>query len=380
MGVRTLDEQSTQTREQDEASLPTQEDTTIVSDKNPQAVVNQEQQIRIRQQAHHHLQARQWSQAEDMFLQLLAYDAQDKDALLGIATALDEQSKFEALHNLAQHILEFTPDSAQALAFKARALQKLERLSAATIANDQALLLDTNLGLAWINRSGLQLLQGKFPEALRSSQRALELAPEDSRAWANKGVALLNFNRLSEALDAFDRSLECDEQQTFALQMKGEILCRIGRMREVVPLVQRSLALNPNNPNALMQGIQAVRALEMYDSLKELAHALLQLLPDNLFAWDNYMRGLRGLGQFEEADAALNRLLELDPGNFRFWTLKADTLYRMEHYRDAANAAERARSLEPDYPPALRIHDKALRLMYQRKGIRRQKPDDVPQL
>src|SRR5437764_14657368 len=104
------------------------------------------------------------------------------------------------MYEAAQDAVQANPGSARALAYKARALQKLERLSEATIANDQALLLDNNLPLAWVNRSGLQLLQQKFTEALRSAQRAVELDPEDARAWANKGMALLNFQHLIEAL------------------------------------------------------------------------------------------------------------------------------------------------------------------------------------
>jgi len=67
----------------------------------------------------------------------------------------------------------------------------------------------------------------------------------------------------------------------------------------------------------------------------------------------------------------LSRLLEMDSSNVRFWTLKADTLYRLERYREAVSAAERATRLDLDYPPAHRIHDKAIRLMYQKKGRRK---------
>ena len=59
-----------------------------------------------------------------------------------------------ALLETAQAAAQLNPGSARALAYKARALQKLERLSEATVANDQALLLDTNLAIAWFNRGG----------------------------------------------------------------------------------------------------------------------------------------------------------------------------------------------------------------------------------
>jgi predicted Zn-dependent protease len=90
-------------------------------------------------------------------------------------------------------------------------------------------------------------------------------------------------------------------------------------------------------------------------------------MPNSLFAWENHMRSLRGLGKFEEADEALDHLIDLEPDDVRFWTMKADTLYRLERYREAANIAEHARRIDSEYPPAHRIHEKALRSMYQRK-------------
>ncbi len=336
-----------------------------LNEQHPQKIQNKLQELR--QQGQKHLAARHWAQAGENFLKLLDHSPQDEDALQSMAIIFDRVNQFEGLYKMAQRMLDINPNSAHGLAYKARAFQKMERLSEATIANDQALLLDTHLGLAWINRSGLQLLQGKLPEALRSSRRAIELAPDDPRAWANQGVALTNYNRLGEALEAFEQSLALDPQQLFALQMKGEILKRIGRMHDLLAVVNQSLYLNPNDVTALTQGIQALRTLEMYDGLKELSQHLMKIAPQNVFAREHYMRSLRGLGQFEEANAVLDQLLALDSSNVYFWTLKADTLYRLERYREAASIAERAKRIAPDYPPALRIHEKALKLMYQRK-------------
>jgi tetratricopeptide (TPR) repeat protein len=321
----------------------------------------------LRQRAVEHLQAHRWLQAGEVFSELLAGDDKDEEALLGLAQALDRIDHYETLYEIAQRILEHDSHPAQGLAFKARALQKLERFSEATIANDQALLLDTHLPLAWINRSGLQLLLQKFPEALRSSQRATELAPDDERAWANQGVALLNFNHPLEALTMFERAQELDPNHLFSLQMKSEILCKLGRMSEALPVIRHALSLDAHNVVILTLGVQVLRALEQYDAMRELAKELTTLTPASLFAWENYMRGLRGVGHYEEALAALDRVLELDTSNVRYWTLKADTLYRLERYREAAKIAEHAVRMYSDYPPARRIREKSVRMMYQRK-------------
>jgi len=293
-----------------------------------------------------------------------------EDVLLSHIRTLEKPGQYEEMLEVAERVIELDPGSAEALAWKARALQKLERISEATIANDQALLLDTNLPLAWINRSGLQILQERFPDGLRSAIRATELTPKDARAWANKGMALYNLNNLLGALAAFNQSLACDPDFLFSLRIKGEILRRFGRLHELAETMRHAIEIDPTDVVSLGLMTQALRALEEYTELPPITKRLTELTPDSPFAWDSHMRTLRALGRFEEASEAIDRLLELIADDEQLWTIKADNLYRLERYREAALAAEQALHYNQQYAPARRIHEKAVRLMYQRKGKR----------
>lgn len=281
--------------------------------------------------------------------------------------ALEKQGEYEEMLRMAAQANRLYPASALALAYQARALQKLQRISEATIANDQALLLDTNLPLAWLNRSGLQLLQERFQDALRSAERAVTLAPDDARAWANKGMALLNLDYLLEALAAFDTSLAHDPDFLFALHMKGETLRRLRRMKELIPLARRALEVAPDDAQTLTLAIQAFSAVEDYAALPPLTEKLTQLTSDSLFAWDSHARALRSNGRYAQAREAIERVLEFEPDSVYYLTIKADTLYRLADYRLAAATAQHAMRLDSSYAPARRIHEKAVRLMYQRK-------------
>jgi tetratricopeptide (TPR) repeat protein len=295
------------------------------------------------------------------------HEVEDVSALIERARELDKPGSYELMLQIAEAAVKQNPGSAEAWACKARALQKLERISEATIANDQALLLDTNLPLAWLNRSGLQLLQQRFPDALRSGERAIELAPKDARVWVNKGLALVNYNDPLGAIEAFNQSLTCDPNYVFALQMKGEILLRLGRIRDVIPTMREAVRISPTDVDSLQLLAAALRSLEEYEELLATMRQLLSVTPESLFARDHEMRALRGLGRYEEALDAIDRVLELDPKDPRTWTFKADTFYRLGRYREAASAAEHALLFDQEYAPARRIHERALKLMYQRK-------------
>src|SRR5438270_4336096 len=102
-------------------------------------------QEQLRQTAHASLRERQWHEGEIAFTSLLGQDGEGEDALLGLAIALDRLGQHERMYETAERAMQINAGSPLAAACKARALQRLGRLSEATIANDQALLLDTHL-------------------------------------------------------------------------------------------------------------------------------------------------------------------------------------------------------------------------------------------
>jgi tetratricopeptide (TPR) repeat protein len=111
----------------------------------------------------------------------------------------------------------------------------------------------------------------------------------------------------------------------------------------------------------------ALRTLGQFDKMLEITQRLMLLEPDNPLSWDFYLTALRGTSRFEEANEIIDHLLEYDSTNVRYWMIKADNLYRLHRYREAVSASEYALKIDDEYPPARRIHEKAMRMMYQHK-------------
>ena len=326
-----------------------------------------EEREKLRHEAHKYLQAKAWDEAYSAFNELLQDNQEDVDALLGFALTLDRLGDYLKMYEIARSASQIDPSSALALACQARALQKLERVSEATIANDQALLLDTNLALAWFNRSGQQLLQNHPEEALRYADRAIELDPGDARTWCNKALALVRMNRMYEALDVVNQSLALDPDFLLSLETKGEILRRYARFEEVIVTMDHALKLAPDDISALNLMANALRITGQFDRLLEITQRLMLLAPESPLSWDFHLSALRGTSHFEEANEVIDRILEFEPTNVRFLMFKADNLYRLQRYREAVSTSEQALKIDDEYPPARRIHEKAMRMMYQQK-------------
>src|SRR5260370_15084166 len=257
-----------------------------------------EEQEKLQEQGRKHLLSRRWKEASDIFAHLIEQDEEDVDALIGLALALDHFGQYEQMYKLAQRATQLDPASAEALACKARALQKLDRISEATIANDQALLLDTNLPLAWFNRSGQQLVQQRFPEALRYAERAIELDPGDARSWTNKSLAFVNLNRPFDALEAVNQALKKDPDNMLGMQVKGEIQRKYGRLQEIVETMSHALEVHPTDVTSLNLSAYALRTLGESPQLYEVSSKLVELAPDELLSWNCHMCALRGLARF----------------------------------------------------------------------------------
>ena len=60
----------------------------------------------------------------------------------------------------------------------------------------------------FIEKGRILVREGKYDEALKFFEKALELDPHDHRTWNLKGMALRSIGRYNEAIECFNKSLE----------------------------------------------------------------------------------------------------------------------------------------------------------------------------
>ncbi|HEY6825044.1 MAG TPA: tetratricopeptide repeat protein, partial [Steroidobacteraceae bacterium] len=118
-------------------------------------------------------------------------------------------------------------------------------------------------------------------EALRSLDRARELAPQEFNAHFDRGVALTRLRRNEEALASFDLALALDPKLHEAANNRGAVLVRMFRPAEALADFARAVALKP----------------------------------DYIEAHTNAGIALRGLARSAEALASLDRALAFSPGD-----------------------------------------------------------------
>lgn len=77
------------------------------------------------------------------------------------------------------------------------------------------------------NIGQMQLLLGKYEDAIKSFDAYISMEPNDKEVWTYKGVALAELNRFEEAIECLNRALEIDLKHSPALETKKLILDKI---------------------------------------------------------------------------------------------------------------------------------------------------------
>jgi TolB-like protein/Tfp pilus assembly protein PilF len=110
-----------------------------------------------------------------------------------------------------------------------------------------ALRLAPQLADAYRARASLRLETLDFAGARADGEKALTLAPGDSRVQSLYGVGLAAFGRIAEAIAAMDRAVGLDPLNSFAWANLGLFLTVNGDYPAARNALDRALAINPND-------------------------------------------------------------------------------------------------------------------------------------
>lgn len=145
---------------------------------------------------------------------------------------------------------------------------------------------------------------GRFDEALKQFDKAIEINPQDALAWGNKGVALDELGRYEEAITCYDKAIEINSKYAEAWYNKGVALGYLGRYEEAVTCYDNAIEINPRF----------------------------------VWAWGSKGVALGGLGRYEEAIACLDEAIELDPQLALAWDGKGLALSCLGRHEKAIEA------------------------------------------
>jgi Flp pilus assembly protein TadD len=99
----------------------------------------------------------------------------------------------------------------------------------------------------------------RFPAAVASFRRAVEVRPNFPEAWNELGFALRQTGKYEEALRAYDQALKLRPNFPEALEYLGEAYAKLGRLGDARAVLQRLKPLDAARAQELEQAIRTAR-------------------------------------------------------------------------------------------------------------------------
>ncbi|MGD1004293.1 MAG: response regulator [Methanoregulaceae archaeon] len=139
----------------------------------------------------------------------------------------------------------------------------------------------------------LYFKEGKFEDAVRCFDRAIEIDPKLAYVWNDRGLCLKDMGKLDDAKISFERAVELEPKDEEYLYDYGEILETMGVLRrenkflrDAIPTFAKVTEINPNNANAwnhLGVCIKEIGKDEESHQAFERAHEITRAKKDSMF-------------------------------------------------------------------------------------------------
>jgi tetratricopeptide (TPR) repeat protein len=193
--------------------------------------------------------------------------------------------------------------------------------------------------------------QGRYDEASKAMDKAVQLRPDDAGLWADFGVLLEAMQRPADALLCFRHALQLDAKHLPAAFRSAVLLQQSGKVEEALLHFDLCERLRPNHARTIASRAVVLRDLgrhEDYLAEGRRAHAL---DPDDPAICNNVADALIQLDRFEEALEWLDRTIKLQLSLEMSITVldnKAVVLKRLHRFDDAMAIYKHIRAVVPD--------------------------------
>lgn len=203
---------------------------------------------------------------------------------------------------------------------------------------------------AWeLSNKGLALGNlGRYAEAIRCYDEALQRNPRLAETWCNKGISLYNLGKCAEAIKCFSEALVLDPTDAAAWSNKAIVLRKLGQSEEAIRCYDEALKLNPRYAAAWSNKGNALGDLGLYEEEIRCHDEALNINPRLVEAWYNKGVAFGRLDMYDEAIRCYDEALRIYPGDAAPWYNKGFMLYLLHRYSAALECVEEAMRLSPN--------------------------------
>jgi len=260
------------------------------------------------------LEKRDFSYAEQIFVETLNLAPRSVPTLNNLAIAQYEQGKTDHAALTAQKVLE----------------------------------IDQNNIDAYLTLSTCQKDQQHYDEALKTCQKIISIDPTIVEAHCNLGSCLSKTQKHNEAIASFDRALSLRPDSLEAWLGRGNVFTELKRYNDAFAAYDKALALNGDLAGAWLGRGNVFTELKRYNDAFAAYNKALALKPDLAETWLGRGNIFTELKRYNDAFTAYDKALALKPDLAEAWLGRGNVFIELKQYREAFAAYDKALALKPD--------------------------------
>ena len=193
----------------------------------------------------HHTAGR-FSEAQAIYGQVLAIDANNFDALHLLGVLMNQMGQSARAVELVSRAIAVDPSDATAHYNLGVIYSAANQTEEAIVHYQKALAIQPDYLGACLNLGNAFQALGRLDEALASFQMAISLNPAFADAYNGAGIVNGTLNQWDEAILSFQRALALKPDYAEARSNLGKALAQMGRIDEAVAALRRALSINPD--------------------------------------------------------------------------------------------------------------------------------------
>jgi tetratricopeptide (TPR) repeat protein len=171
--------------------------------------------------------------------------------------------------------------------------------------------IDSKYVHAWNNKGNALYELGKYNEAIKCYDKAIEIAPKNSDALMMKGMALNYLGVYDEAIECAEKFIEIEGDHAKALALKGEALGYKGRYKEAIECAKKAIEIDNNNDYAWFVKGYAVDYSGDHDTALTCFDKAIEIDPNNADALNGKGIALNYKNRYNEAENYFNVAIRL---------------------------------------------------------------------
>ena len=270
-----------------------------------------------------HFNSKNFSQAEEAFLNLINVDSKNKDAFFYLGLLKYIEKNYEKSVEYYNKGLEIDPNDKNILDYLSRTYIKLAQYENAVEALIKITETEEDNSEIWLRIGNIYSEIEYYDEAQEAYEKAIEIDAEYNEAYYALGVLFFEQEMYAEAIDPLEIATDAFPEVDHLQKKLAKCYYKTGKLDSAINKYKQVIVEQPDNVNAYLNLAGAYRETSQNQEALEIFIQLKKLQPDMPKIYQRLADVYIALEEYSKAEQSANKAIELDANLYESYRILA---------------------------------------------------------